>query len=192
MLFGAQRPGGRRRGGAAGFGGGFGGFGGGPQGGGDAEATITLSVEEAVRGGSREIAISDPNTGSAQDADGQDPRGGAARGRRSASPARAAPGFGGGAAGDLLLKIEIAPDPRFRIEGSDILTTSPITPAVAVLGGEADVETPTGAVRVRIPAALLLRPQDPAARARAGAVRRRQGDKGDLLAEIRIVDPRER
>src|SRR5436305_2358072 len=60
MLFGANGPGGRRRGGAAGFGGAGGGFG--PQAGGDAEAAISVSVEEAVRGGSREIAISDPNT----------------------------------------------------------------------------------------------------------------------------------
>ena len=62
MLFGGGGPGGRRRGAPAGFGAGFGGPGR-PQAGGDTEATLTISVEEAVRGGKREIALSDPNTG---------------------------------------------------------------------------------------------------------------------------------
>ena len=97
--------------------------------------------------------------------------------------------MGGGPAGDLLLKIELAPAPRFRIEGSDIHTLGAITPPEAVLGGEADVETPGGTVRVRIPARsssgrkIRLRGRG---LAKAGGGK---GDKGDLLAEIRIVIP---
>jgi len=189
MLFG-ERGRGRQRGGPAGFGGpgaGFGGpgFGGGAQGGGDAEASISLSVEEAVRGGSREIAIADPNTGQRKTLTIKIPEG-VRSGQKIRLAGQGSSGFGGGPAGDLFLKIEIAPDPRYRIEGSDILTHVEIPPAVAVLGGEADVETPTGPVRVRIPARSSSGRK---IRLRGRGLGQSGGSKGDLLAEIRIVVP---
>ena len=184
MLFGANGPGGRRRGGGgAGFGGAGAGFG--PQGGGDAEAAISISVEEAVRGGSREIAISDPNTGQRKTLTIKIPEG-VRSGQKIRLSGQGSPGMGGGPAGDLFLKVEIAPDPRFRIEGSDILTYVAITPPQAVLGAEADVETPGGSVRVRIPARSSSGRK---IRLRGRGLAQSGGTKGDLLAEIRIVIP---
>jgi curved DNA-binding protein len=182
MLFG-ERGRGRQRGAPAGFGGA--GFGGVAQGGGDAEASISLSVEEAVRGGSREIAIADPNTGQRKTLTIKIPEG-VRSGQKIRLAGQGSAGFGGGPAGDLFLKIELAPDPRYRIEGSDILTHVEIPPPVAVLGGEADVETPTGSVRVRIP------PRSSSGRKirlRGRGLAQSGGKKGDLLAEIRIVVP---
>ncbi len=186
-LFGAGAQGGRRRGGG-GAPGGFSGFGGGPQEGADTEATITISVEEAVRGGSREIAISDPNTGSRKTLTVKIPEG-VRSGQKIRLAGQGGSGSGGAAAGNLLLKIEIAPDSRFKVEGSDITTYVPVSPAVAALGGEADVETPTATLRVRIPAGsssgrkIRLRGRG---LAKAGGGKE---DRGDLLAEIRIVIP---
>src|SRR4029077_19714839 len=108
MLFGGG-AGGRRRGAPAGFGGA--GFGGGSQAGGDSQATISLSVGEAVRGGSREIAIADPNTGQRKTLTIKIPEG-VRSGQKIRLAGQGSPGFGGGPAGDLFLKIEIAPDPR--------------------------------------------------------------------------------
>jgi len=184
MLFGGG-AGGRRRGGPAGFGGQGAGFGGVPQAGGDSEATIALSVEEAVRGGSREIAISDPNTGQRKTLTIKIPEG-VRSGQRIRLAGQGSAGFGGGPAGDLFLKIEIAPDPRYRVEGSDILTTVPVHPPVAALGGEADVETPTGTLRVKIPAGSSSGRK---IRLRGRGLSQSGGGKGDLLAEIRIVIP---
>lgn len=185
MLFGGGGPGGRRRGGAAGFGGPGGGFGGGPQAGSDSEATISLSVEEAVRGGSREIAISDPSTGQRKTLTIKIPEG-VRSGQRIRLAGQGSQGFGGGPAGDLFLKIEIAPDTRYRVEGSDILTYVPVHPPVAALGGEADVETPTGTLRVKIPAGSSSGRK---IRLRGRGLSQSGGGKGDLLAEIRIVIP---
>jgi curved DNA-binding protein len=182
MLFGAGGPGGRRRGGAAGFDPGFGG--GAPRGGGDAEATLTISVEEAVRGGSREIAIADPNTGQRKTLTVKIPEG-VRGGQKIRLAGQGTAGFGGGA-GDLLLKIEIAPDARYRVEGSDVHTHVPVSPAEAALGGEAEVETPTGPVRVRIPAGSSSGRK---IRLRGRGLSQSGGGKGDLLAEIRIVVP---
>jgi curved DNA-binding protein len=186
MLFGGGAGGrGRRRGGAPGFGGQGAGFGNIPQSGGDSEATITLSVEEAVRGGSREIAISDPNTGQRKTLTIKIPEG-VRSGQRIRLAGQGSPGLGGGPAGDLFLKIEIAPDPRYRVEGSDILTHVPVHPPVAALGGEADVETPTGTLRVKIPAGSSSGRK---IRLRGRGLSQSGGGKGDLLAEIRIVIP---
>ncbi len=183
MLFGAGGPGGRRRGGAAGFDPGFGG--GAPRGGGgDTEATLSITVEEAVRGGTREIAIADPNTGQRKTLTVKIPEGVRA-GQKIRLAGQGGSGFGGGA-GDLLLKIEIAPDSRYRVEGSDLHTHVPVSPAEAALGGEAEVETPTGSVRVRIPAGSSSGRK---IRLRGRGLSQSGGGKGDLLAEIRIVIP---
>jgi len=185
MLFGAGGRG-RRAGGPAGFGGA--GFGGGPQAGGDSEATLSITVAEAAQGGTRELTISDPSTGQRKTLTVRIPEG-IRPGQKIRLSGQGGGGMGGGPAGDLFLKIEVEPDPRFRIEGSDILTTVPVTPPAAALGGEADVETPTGTVRVRIPAGsssgrkIRLRGRG---LARSGGDK---GDKGDLMAEIRIVIP---
>lgn len=187
MLFGS---GAGRRGGPAGFGGPGAGFGGGfggarAGGGGDSEATITLSLDEAVRGGNREITLQDPGTGQRKNLSVRIPEGVRA-GQKIRLAGQGSQGFGGGPPGDLFLKIEIAPDPRFKVEGSDIHTTVPVTPWEAALGGEAEVETPTGPVRVRIPAGSSSGRK---IRLRGRGLAQSGGSKGDLLAEIRIVIP---
>jgi len=187
MLFGGGAPGrrGARRGGfgASGFGGAFGGGAGG-----DSEAQISLTLEEAARGGTREITLADPSTGQRRTLSVRIPEG-IRPGQKIRLAGQGQPGLDGGQAGDLLLKVEILPDPRFRIEGSDIHTTVPVTPWEAALGGEAEVETPTGRLRVKIPAGsssgrkIRLRGKG---LAKAGGAK---GDRGDLLAEIRVVVP---
>jgi curved DNA-binding protein len=194
MLFGGGGPAGRRAragggpGGPAGFGGvgGVGNMGARGRGrGGDTEATIQLSLEEAVRGGSREIALADPSTGQRKTLSVRIPEGVRA-GQKIRLAGKGQPSFDGSPAGDLLLKIEILPDPRFRVEGSDLHTTVPVTPWEAALGGEAEVETPTGRLRVRIPAGSSSGRK---IRLRERGLSAGGGTKGDLFAEIRIMVP---
>jgi curved DNA-binding protein len=182
MLFGGGGPGGRRGAGTAGPGG-FGGFA--PQAGGNTEATLPLTLEEALRGGTREIAITDPSTGQRRNLSVKIPAG-VRSGQKIRLGGQGGPGFGGAAAGDLLLKVEIQPDPRFRVEGSDVHTTVAVSPWEAALGGEAEVETPTGSVRVKIPAGSSSGRK---IRLRGRGLGKKGGEKGDLLAEIRIMVP---
>jgi len=192
MLFGGNGPGrrGARRGGGA-FNGAGGAFGANPFGGGggaDSEAQITLSLDEAVRGGTREITLADPSTGQRKTLSVRIPEG-IRPGQKIRLAGQGQPGFDGGQSGDLLMKIEIAPDPRFKIEGSDIHTTVPVAPWEAALGGEAEVETPTSRLRIKIPAGSSsgrkIRLRGKGLTLAGGA----KGEKGDLLAEIRIVVP---
>jgi curved DNA-binding protein len=183
MLFGGA--GGRRgRGAGAGFEGFGGGFGG-QRGGGDTEATIHLTLEEALRGGKREITLSDPNTGQRKTLSVKIPEGVRA-GQRIRLGGQGQPGAGGGPAGDLYLRIEIEPDPRFRVEGSDLHTSVPVAPWEAALGGDAEVQTLDGPVRVKIPPGSSTGRK---IRLRGRGLPKADGEKGDLLAEIRIVVP---
>ncbi|MFW2365336.1 MAG: DnaJ C-terminal domain-containing protein [Desulforhopalus sp.] len=60
-------------------------------------------------------------------------------------------GVGQGPAGDLLLRIAIAPDPRFRIEGYDLHSTVAVSPWEAALGAKIPVATVDGTVNLTIP-----------------------------------------
>ena len=187
MLFGGGGPGGpggagRRT--ARGFGGGFGGRPGG-WGGGDTEAQISLSLEEAVRGGSREITLADPMSGQRRTLSVRIPEG-IRPGQKIRLSGQGQAGPNGSPSGDLYLKVDVQPDPRFRIEGSDLHTHVAVAPWEAALGGEAEVETPTGPVRVRIPAGSSSGRK---IRLRGRGLSAGKGEKGDLLAEIRIVVP---
>jgi len=189
MLFGGGGPGGGRRG-APGAGFGFGGQGfprGGSAGGGGGhtEAMLTLSLEEAVRGGQREITLADANTGQRKTLSVRIPEGVRA-GQKIRLAGQGQPSLDSGPAGDLFLKIEIEPDPRFRIEGSDLQTIVAVSPWEAALGGDAEVQTLDGPVRVKIPASSSSGRK---IRLRGRGLPKKGGEKGDLLAEIRIVVP---
>ncbi len=61
------------------------------------------------------------------------------------------PGQSGGPSGDLFIKLRVRPDPKFRLEGSDVHSDASIAPWLAVLGGEVSVETLGGNVSLKVP-----------------------------------------
>jgi curved DNA-binding protein len=184
MLFGGQ--GGRR-----GFGGGpegMGSFrrgGGGPQRGADQEAGITLSLEEAARGGRRELSLADPTTGGGKNLTVKIPPG-VKPGGKIRLAGQGAPGPGGGPAGDLFLRVEVAPHPKLRLQGTDLHATVPIAPWEAALGGQADVPTLNGPATIKIPPGTSSGQR---IRLRGKGFPQPKGHAGDLYAELRIVVP---
>lgn len=62
------------------------------------------------------------------------------------------PGYGGGAPGDLLLKVHVEPKAGWERKGADIYTTAEIPFITAVLGGEEKFSTLYGDVMCHIPA----------------------------------------
>jgi curved DNA-binding protein len=180
------------------FGGARGGAGGrypgdivGPQQGADAEATISLTLDEAMRGGSHQFSYVDPVSGERRTMSVKIPPG-VRSGQRIRIPGRGMGGSDGGERGDLYLRIEVIPDPRFRIEGSDLYTQLPVAPWEAALGAEAEVETPEGSVRVKVPPGsstgrkIRLRGRGLPRQGRQGSTQR---ERGDLYAEIKVVVP---
>ncbi len=53
---------------------------------------------------------------------------------------------------DLYLLVNITDEGQFEREGQDLYTTSPVNVLTLIIGGEAEVETPTGKVTLTIPA----------------------------------------
>ena len=91
-------------------------------------------------------------------------------------------GRGGGPAGDLLLRIRVAPDDRFSRSGSHLVVDVPVSVAVAALGGKAAGPTLDREATVTIPPGTS-----------SGAKLRLKGlgiQGGDLLATVRIVVPK--
>ena len=62
------------------------------------------------------------------------------------------PSYGGSQAGDMYIKVHIAPKPGYERKGMDVYITEEIPYATAVLGGKAEFRTLYGKVRCDIPA----------------------------------------
>src|SRR5262249_28527732 len=97
------------------------------------------------------------------------------------------PGAGGGPAGDLLVHIRLLPHPRFRLEGADDLVMElPVAPWEAVLGARLPVETLDGQVELTIPPGSQ---NGQRLRLRGQGLRRREGSRGDLYVQLKVVVP---
>ncbi|MFH0960627.1 MAG: J domain-containing protein [Pseudomonadota bacterium] len=61
------------------------------------------------------------------------------------------PGSNGGSPGDLYIITRVAPHPYYKRDGDSLKVELPVTVSEAINGGEIPVETPTGAVQLKIP-----------------------------------------
>jgi curved DNA-binding protein len=152
--------------------GGAGGFGGSRFGGGDpfgrtmrsrgrdAEVRLTLTMEEAYRGGRKTITLQEQVRG----ADGRPQMqaktlevnipAGVRDGAKIRLAGQGSPGMGGGPSGDLLLQVTIADHPLFRLEGVNVVYDLRLAPWEAVLGCKVRVPTLDGPVDMNIPAGV--------------------------------------
>ncbi|HUH39976.1 MAG TPA: DnaJ C-terminal domain-containing protein [Castellaniella sp.] len=127
----------------------------------DQHAEITLSLEDAYRGAERTIQLQTV----AMDEQGQiRPRlqtlnvripVGVAQGQLIRLAGQGGPGYGGGAPGDLFLKVNIQADKAYRIDGRDVTMTVFVSPWEAALGGEVQLHTVAGSLNVTIPAGSI-------------------------------------
>ncbi len=116
----------------------------------DLEQEIELSLSDAFHGTTRRLAIK--HDGHARTVDVRIPAG-VGDGSRVRIAGEGEMGSGGAAAGDLYLRIRLAPHPGFERKGKDLYTTVHIPLTTAVLGGEAEVQTLSGkTLRLKVPA----------------------------------------
>jgi DnaJ-class molecular chaperone len=92
----------------------------------------------------------------------------------------------GGTPGDIIITIHVAPHPWFRREGNNLHVRVPVTIAEAALGSKIDVPTPKGTISLRIPPGSSSGKK---LRIKGHGVSPRNGEAGDLLAEVEIVLP---
>jgi len=183
-----------------------------PRKGDDLEANVEVSFDEAFRGATRQIGLQAaevcPTCGGTGlvrettcptcDGTGLVQRHrtlevtippGVATGSRVRIAGQGGPGEQGAPPGDVFLRVTVRPDPRFEREGDDLRTEIDVPLTTAVLGGEAVVPTPTGRVALTIPPEtqpgrlFRLRGQG------MPHLRGPKGERGDLLARVRVSLP---
>ena len=125
-------------GGMGGGGGGFGGgFGGPPE---DTRARISISLEDSYNGTSRAISLSNGRNLNVR----------VPKGITSGQTIRLAEQGNNG--GNLLLEVEFAAHPQFKVEGRDVSSTVNLAPWEAALGTKLPVPTLGGTVELNLPA----------------------------------------
>jgi curved DNA-binding protein len=152
----------------------------------DIEHEVELTLEEAYHGATRRISIK--QGGHARSVDVRIPVG-VKDGSRVRAAGEGESGANGGASGDLYLRVRIRAHPVFERKGTDLHARVAVPVTTAVLGGEAQVPTLTGSVRLKIPETT-----------QSGQVFRLKGhgmpavgkpdERGDLYATIEIQLPR--
>ncbi len=205
-------PGWQGRGGAGGFGGGENGdfsdffssiFGGRAQQGGrshnpgrrgqDVEMELAIFLEETLSAESKQVSFKVPQHNAAGQRVADVTKtlnvkipAGVADGERIRLKGQGAPGVAGGENGDLYLIIRLAPHPKFDVEGHDLIITVPLAPWEVALGTKVAVPTLTGKIN------LTIRPDSQNGqrlRIKGNGLLNKQGQRGDLLAQIKVVLP---
>lgn len=152
--------------------------------GGDIEEEIEIPFATAVSGGSAQILV--------QQADGKQKTiqvkipAGIEDGGRIRLRGQGEAGARGDQAGDLLIRIRVAPHPCFRRHGKRLEVRVPITLAEAASGAKIDVPTPKGTISLSVPPGTSSGKR---LRIKGHGVAPRGQEPGDLYAEVLVVLP---
>ena len=195
----------------------FGGFGGRgrsrtprPRRGGNIEASVEVTLEEAYQGTARTLNLQaeEPcptckGTGAVNNSVCATCRGagavprmkrlevkippGVKTGSRVRIAGKGQPGAMGGPAGDLYLVVSVKPHRVFERQGDDLHVEVPVPLTVAVLGGEVQVPTPKGKLALKVP------PETQNGRSfrlsGQGMPHLGNSSRGDMVARVRVVLP---
>jgi DnaJ-class molecular chaperone len=145
----------------------------------DVNVAMSVSLEEAVKGGDKRVRLP-----SGKELNVKVPagviEGQQIRLRGQGETAQGHP------PGDLLITVHIAPHPYFKVDGSDIRLDLPITLYEAVLGGKVRVPTLGGAVELSIPKNTS---SGRTFRLKGKGLPKQGGATGDLFVTARIMLP---
>lgn len=157
----------------------------------DMHHSISLTLEEAVKGVQRQLQLQIPTV----DTQGRSQHRtktlkvkippGVTPGQRIRLAGQGGPGLSGGQAGDLFLEIQLEPHPIFAVEGSNLLLTLPVTPWEAALGAKVTVPTLRGSVNLTIPEGSTS-----GKRLRLKGQGLGRQSVGDLLVTLQLTVPR--
>jgi curved DNA-binding protein len=155
----------------------------------DAEADIMVTLEEALRGVTRQVTVR------RQDEYGNPAKtntyqvkipAGVHEGKRIRLAAQGGPGQAGGPAGDLYLRVRLAKHPDFHVQGSDLYYDVELAPWEAVLGKKISITTLDGSANLNIKAGTQ---SGTTLRLRGLGLPTDEKKRGDLYAKVTIEVP---
>jgi curved DNA-binding protein len=111
---------------------------------------------------------------------------GVTEGQRLRIAGRGEIGAGGGAAGDLFLRVRFARHPDFEVQDHNLIHEIELAPWEAVLGANISVPTLDGRLNIKIPPGTQSGQK---LRVRGRGLPERGGGSGDLIVETRIEVP---
>ena len=112
---------------------------------------------------------------------------GLADGARIRVPGKGHAGRNGGETGDLFISIRVEPHPLFVRQGDDLHVEVPIAVHEAALGAKIEVPSLDGPARLRVPPGTQSGQKF---RLRERGIAARDGRRGDLVVEVRLVLPK--
>jgi DnaJ-class molecular chaperone len=145
----------------------------------DVNVAMSVSLEEAVNGGEKRVRLPTGKELNVKIPSGVT-EGQQIRLRGQGETAQGHP------PGDLLITVNIAPHPFFKVDGSDLRVDLPITLYEAVLGGKVRVPTLGGAVELSIPKNTS---SGRTFRLKGKGLPKAGGTSGDLFVTTRIMLP---
>lgn len=152
-----------------------------PARGADAQYRLRVAFEDAARGATRRISLTNGRTVNVRIPPGTE------TGTTLRLRGQGKPGRHGGEAGDALVEILVRDHPVFRRQGDDVVAEVPVSLSEAVLGAKITVPTVDGRVAVTVPeganAGALLRLKGKGLPRKDGP----EGARGDQLVRLRIV-----
>jgi len=151
-------------------------------------AALTISLEDAYHGATKQVTLQD-SRGSSKTYQVKIPAG-TTSGSTIRLAGQGGRGGGQGPAGDLLLSVTIGPHGRFQVHGHNLHATVAVSPWEAALGAKVPVETLDGQVTLTVPAGAQSGQK---MRLRQKGLPLRQGGdgRGDLLVHLKIVVPKQ-
>ena len=95
-------------------------------------------------------------------------------------------GIDGGPPGDVVIEVKVRKHPYFSMRGKQLHLRVPVTPLEAYRGAKVAVPTPEGSVQLSVPAGSQ---NGSKLRLRGKGIRKKDGERGDLIAHLEIVLP---
>lgn len=146
----------------------------------DLETTLNISFDQALKGGKTEVKLPDGATVRLDIPKGVD------SGLKIRLKGRGAKGPGG-ERGDLYVTFQVAPHPKFKREGKDLLMPVEVNPFEAMFGTTRRVRTPYGK-QIKVPIPGGTQPGE-RLRLRGQGVEAKDGT-GDLYVEVVVRIPK--
>jgi curved DNA-binding protein len=148
----------------------------------DIEAAIELTVEEAFRGEKKRISL---DTGERNKTIDFTIPAGTSEGEKIRLSGQGQQGRGKGGSGDLLMQVHIAPG-KYEIDGLNLSADIKLAPWEAALGAKIPYSTVDGEIVVKVPPGVQTGSR---IRIADKGFKNRQGQRGDLYLNIKIVNP---